>query len=96
MRFLKVFSISIFLILGVSACGNKADNKQNAPKERPPQVVSFINIEEQTLELKQELSGRVTPYLVSEVRPQVSGIIKERRFVAVSYTHLDVYKRQGQ
>lgn len=81
MRFLKVFSISIFLILGVSACGNKADNKQNAPKERPPQVVSFINIEEQTLELKQELSGRVTPYLVSEVRPQVSGIIKERRFV---------------
>ena len=81
MRFLKVFSISIFLILGVSACGNKADNKQNAPKERPPQVVSFINIEEQALELKQELSGRVTPYLVSEVRPQVSGIIKERRFV---------------
>src|SRR5690606_28942129 len=27
-----------------------------------------------------ELAGRTTPYLVSDVRPQVSGIIKSRRF----------------
>jgi membrane fusion protein (multidrug efflux system) len=48
--------------------------------KRPPTEVGFITLQPQPLVLQSELAGRTTPYLVSDVRPQVSGIIKFRRF----------------
>ncbi|MET0534950.1 MAG: efflux RND transporter periplasmic adaptor subunit [Steroidobacter sp.] len=48
--------------------------------QRPAQEVGFVTLEPQSVVLQSELAGRTTPYLVSDVRPQVSGIIKTRLF----------------
>ncbi|WP_116809729.1 efflux RND transporter periplasmic adaptor subunit [Steroidobacter cummioxidans] len=48
--------------------------------QRPPTEVGFITLQPQPLVLQSELAGRTTSYLMSDVRPQVSGIIKSRRF----------------
>ncbi|WP_293863434.1 efflux RND transporter periplasmic adaptor subunit [Steroidobacter sp.] len=48
--------------------------------QRPAAEVGFITMQPQPLVLQSELAGRTTPFLVSEVRPQVSGIVKFRRF----------------
>ncbi|HWK52505.1 MAG TPA: biotin/lipoyl-binding protein, partial [Steroidobacter sp.] len=53
---------------------------QAAGGQRPPTEVGFITVQPQPLVLQSELAGRTTPYLMSDVRPQVSGIIKFRRF----------------
>jgi membrane fusion protein (multidrug efflux system) len=42
--------------------------------------VGVLTIEPRELQLNVELPGRTSAYLVAEVRPQVSGIIRERRF----------------
>jgi membrane fusion protein (multidrug efflux system) len=47
----------------------------------PPPAVGVVTIREQSVALTVELPGRTAPFAVSEVRPQVSGIIKKRLFV---------------
>lgn len=46
----------------------------------PPPQVSVVTLHTEPLTLTRELPGRVTSSLVAEVRPQVTGIIKERLF----------------
>ena len=46
----------------------------------PPPAVGFIVIKEQPVQLTAELPGRTDPFAVSDVRPQVSGIILHRLF----------------
>lgn len=47
----------------------------------PPPLVSIMEIKPSSAELKDDLTGRVTPVRVAEIRPQVTGIIQERLFV---------------
>jgi len=47
----------------------------------PPANVGFITIAEQPVALTVELPGRTTPFAVSEIRPQISGIVQKRLFV---------------
>ena len=42
--------------------------------------MGFVTLQPQSVVLQSELAGRTTPSLVSDVRPQVSGIIKARLF----------------
>jgi membrane fusion protein (multidrug efflux system) len=51
--------------------------------QAPPPVpeVSVITLKSQRVMLTTELPGRTSPYLIAEVRPQVSGIIQERLFI---------------
>jgi membrane fusion protein (multidrug efflux system) len=42
--------------------------------------VTVVTLVPQTVTLKRELPGRVTPFLVAEVRPQVNGIVARRLF----------------
>ncbi|MFC4313217.1 efflux RND transporter periplasmic adaptor subunit [Steroidobacter flavus] len=63
-------------VLTLTGC---AQEQAGGPK-RPPTEVGFITVQPQPLVLQSELAGRTTPYLVSDVRPQVSGIVKFRRF----------------
>ena len=44
-----------------------------------PQV-GVIEVQPQPFALTTELPGRTAPYLIAEVRPQVSGIVKQRAF----------------
>ena len=55
--------------------------KQNATAvQAPPPEVGIIIVKPERVALTTELSGRTSAYLIAEVRPQVSGIIKKRLF----------------
>ncbi|MFY8095003.1 MAG: efflux RND transporter periplasmic adaptor subunit [Niveispirillum sp.] len=47
----------------------------------PPPEVTVVTVNQAPYTLTAELTGRVTPYRVAEIRPQVSGIIKDRLFI---------------
>jgi len=63
---------SSFLLLG--GC-----QKQQAAPTPVPEVAA-VTIQPQQVELTTELPGRTCVYLVSEIRPQVNGIIQKRQF----------------
>lgn len=67
----------VFSAVMLSGCGRQATPEAAAT---PPEV-GVIDIQAQALTLTTELSGRTSAYLVSEVRPQVGGIIQKRQFV---------------
>jgi len=71
----RQWTIVIGAALALCACGRQ----QQQPKFPPP-AVGFVTIHEQPVPLTVELPGRTDPYAVSEVRPQVSGIILRRLF----------------
>src|ERR1019366_284185 len=64
----------VILAAGLVACGHPPERKL------PPPVVGFVTIQEQPVELTAELPGRTDPFAVSDVRPQVNGIILHRLF----------------
>ena len=49
------------------------------PKPPPPEA-GYIVVKTETVPLFVELAGRTTAYEMSEVRPQVSGVVKARQF----------------
>jgi membrane fusion protein (multidrug efflux system) len=58
------------------ACG-----RTDAPQQGPGAVpVTVVTLAPQPVTLTRELPGRTSPFLVAEVRPQVSGIVKQRLF----------------
>lgn len=79
----RFFSIVVPLLL-LAGCGKK----ENAAP--PPPEAGFVLIGTTTVPLDIELSGRTSAYEMSEVRPQVSGVIKARLFTEGSLV------RQGQ
>jgi membrane fusion protein (multidrug efflux system) len=48
--------------------------------QRPPPPVGYLVVREQPVQLMAELPGRTDPYAVSNVEPQVTGIIQKRLF----------------
>ncbi|MGC2459866.1 MAG: efflux RND transporter periplasmic adaptor subunit [Steroidobacteraceae bacterium] len=60
----------------VAGCGGQGGRP---PAGMPPQV-SVVTLKPQSVTLRRELPGRVSAYLVAEVRPQVSGVVKRRLF----------------
>ncbi len=68
------------LVATVASRSAGCGKDQAGGPQRPPTEVGFITVQPQPLVLQSELAGRTTPYLVSDVRPQVSGIVKYRRF----------------
>ena len=72
LRRLTLITLATVVIAG---CG-----QQGAPPKMPPPAVGVVVLKEQPVPLVAELPGRTDPFAVSEVRPQVSGIIKQRLF----------------
>ena len=71
----RIIPVMILAAAVLAACGRPPQQQQMTPP------AGFIVIKEQPVERKSELPGRTDPTAVSEVRPQVSGIIKARLFV---------------
>jgi membrane fusion protein, multidrug efflux system len=71
-------ALSALAALPLSGCGRA--HGANGAMAFPPPVVGVVTVEPQSVMLTSELPGRTSPYLVSEVRPQVSGVIKARLF----------------
>lgn len=69
-------AVLVTLSAGLAACGKEDASQQQASAPE----VGVIELAPQPLVLTTELPGRTTAYLVSEVRPQVTGILLERQF----------------
>ncbi|MEI9904992.1 MAG: hypothetical protein WDN06_14285 [Asticcacaulis sp.] len=68
---------ALILALCVTACNKKP---ADAKGSHGPAPVGYIVVSTQPLDLTSELSGRTSAWLVSDVRPQVGGIVKARQF----------------
>ena len=64
-------------LLAVAGCGS-SDKKSDAAGR--PAAVGYITVQPTDADVFTELPGRVTAFQSSEVRPQVSGIIRRRFF----------------
>ncbi|MFZ2491567.1 MAG: efflux RND transporter periplasmic adaptor subunit [Thermoanaerobaculia bacterium] len=65
----------IVVAAALSAC------KPPAPPQMPPPEVRVVTLTTAPVELTTELPGRTLASAVAEIRPQVNGLILERRFV---------------
>lgn len=74
---LRLVPLALSLSLVLTACGGDAPVQPPTLQAIP---VSVVTLKTQDTVLTRELPGRTTPFLVAEVRPQVSGIIRRRLF----------------
>jgi membrane fusion protein (multidrug efflux system) len=71
----KLFSSLLVLPL-LAAC----QREKQAPPPPPPPAVTVVTLNAENVTLTRELPGRTSPFLVAEVRPQVTGIVQRRLF----------------
>jgi len=57
-----------------------ACSKEEAPPPPPTPTVGVVNVAEESVVLTSELPGRIAAIETSEVRPQVSGVVRDRLF----------------
>jgi membrane fusion protein (multidrug efflux system) len=76
----RVIVVAGFLLGGLmlNGCGKKTN--AGAPPPSGPPEVGVVIVKPERVTLTTELSGRTSPQLIAEVRPQVSGIIQKRLF----------------
>lgn len=75
-RMSLVYLMLLFVLTSISGC----DSKTEAAPPPPLPKVLYMPVTGKTLTLTTELPGRVSAFIVSDVRPQVSGILRERFF----------------
>jgi membrane fusion protein, multidrug efflux system len=63
----------------LQAC--EADSGANKSADRRPSQVGYIVVRASNVPVVTELSGRVAAFQLSEVRPQVAGLIRRRYFI---------------
>ncbi|HEY2070663.1 MAG TPA: efflux RND transporter periplasmic adaptor subunit [Rhizomicrobium sp.] len=73
--------------LALSACLVLAGCGQTPPPKRPPPTVGVVVIAAQPVRLTAELPGRTDSFAVSDVRPQVGGILLKRLFTEGALVH---------
>ena len=67
---------ALLVVSILAACsGDKGAPKQQAAAPPPPEV-GVVALKSDTVTLTRELQGRANPYLIAEVRPQVTGIVE--------------------
>ncbi|MCC8194500.1 MAG: efflux RND transporter periplasmic adaptor subunit [Deltaproteobacteria bacterium] len=71
---------SLVALLAFSLAGCGGTSSAAAPSGPSSPEVRYMPVSGKKITLTRELPGRVVPFRVSEVRPQVGGIIKERLF----------------
>jgi membrane fusion protein (multidrug efflux system) len=74
---LASFAILTLAALGLSGCGR---GDKNADARKPPPEVEVVTIQNEVVTLTTELPGRTSPFAISDVRPQIAGIIQARLF----------------
>ena len=82
---------AVALTLFTSACGQTGhDNTATAAASRGPAIVGYVVVRSGSAPIEAQLPARVSAYQVSDVRPQVTGVILRRLFREGSVV------RQGQ
>ena len=67
----------ISVVLMLTACGQ---SKQGGGPQGGTPEVTVVTLQPERVPIITELPGRISPYLIAEVRPQVGGIIQKRFF----------------
>ncbi len=83
----------MFSIILATSCSKSApDQPQGGPGggQMPPAEVTVVTVKQERIALETELPGRTTAALSSEVRPQITGIVKARTFTEGAHV------KQGQ
>jgi len=71
----------VVAVLLLASCGSGADNaSEGRGAQRGPVTVGYVVVQPTSAPLIQQLPARVSAFEVSEVRPQVSGVIQRRLF----------------
>jgi membrane fusion protein (multidrug efflux system) len=70
-------AVVVAAVLTISGCGHAGGPP---PGGYPPPAVTVVTLKREQVSLTRDLPGRVSAFLVAEVRPQVSGIVKKRLF----------------
>ncbi|WP_184080366.1 efflux RND transporter periplasmic adaptor subunit [Sphingobium subterraneum] len=81
---MKRTGVGVAVICAVAACSPKKE------REKPVPEAGYITVSTRDVPLTVELAGRTAAYEMSDVRPQVSGIVRSRLFTEGSLV------RQGQ
>jgi membrane fusion protein (multidrug efflux system) len=76
------------LIMGVASCSGSKQAPAGGPKG--PTTVGYVVVQQSSAPIVEDLPGRVNPYQVADVRPQVQGVILRKQFREGSIV------RQGQ
>jgi membrane fusion protein (multidrug efflux system) len=71
----RLFLFALASCLALASCGEAPQQQMPTPQ------VGVVMIKEAPITLTTELPGRTSPYAVSEIRPQISGIVQKRLFV---------------
>lgn len=69
---------SSVVVLALMGC-DQAQNNAKAPAGQIPEV-GVVTLASQNVSITTELPGRITPFRVADVRPQVGGVILKRLF----------------
>jgi membrane fusion protein, multidrug efflux system len=67
--------------LALASCGGGEAQQKGGRGPSGPAQVGFVVVQPTTAALSTELAGRTAAFETSEVRPQVSGLIRDRSFV---------------
>ena len=76
LRTISAYAACSLLLPFLAAC----EQKQAPAMQAPPPNVTVVTLQTQPVTLARQLPGRTNPFVVAEVRPQVTGIVKERLF----------------
>ncbi len=68
------------LFLAACSGGKEQGGAPGAGGAPPAPAVTVMTLKTETVPMVAELPGRTTPYLIAELRPQVTGIVTERAF----------------
>ncbi|KJF65270.1 efflux RND transporter periplasmic adaptor subunit [Rhizobium nepotum] len=72
-------AVVAFTVLTLAACG-KEDEEKRQSAERPPTMVSVVEVKPETIPVVSELPGRVSPMITADVRPRITGLVQKRVF----------------
>jgi membrane fusion protein (multidrug efflux system) len=81
MKFSFLFRFNLCLLaVALSGCGKPDHSGTSAGAATPVQEVGVVVLNPQRVAITEELPGRTTAFRISDVRPQVNGIIMKRMF----------------
>jgi len=84
-------AMAIAAMLVLAACsGGEAQGGPGEPGDKGPTTVGYVIVQQTSVPIEEDLPARVAAFQISEVRPQVSGVVQRRLFQEGSYV------RQGQ
>jgi membrane fusion protein (multidrug efflux system) len=73
-------SLALAGALLITACGGKDQPPGPGAGGPGAPAVTVLTLKAESVPVATELPGRTSPYLIAELRPQVTGIVKERLF----------------